>query len=145
MDCDVPTVAGSDLRVVAFTARPGTEDADKLRLLATRRMTEPSQAWGACVFTSVMLSPQPLARPFLVGHALCIVHRVSPRMGLIAKFAALGSLRLMPPPQPSEEPEPQISSHESEPASLCPGAWVPACQLAWFRPDLWPRLYGASG
>ncbi len=46
VDCDVLTVAGSDLRVVAFTAPPGTEDADKLRLLAvigTQRMTEPSQ------------------------------------------------------------------------------------------------------
>jgi transcriptional regulator with XRE-family HTH domain len=34
VDCDVLTVAGSDLRVVAFTAAPGSEDADKLRLLA---------------------------------------------------------------------------------------------------------------
>ena len=34
VDCDVLTAAGSDLRVVAFTAPPGSEDADKLRLLA---------------------------------------------------------------------------------------------------------------
>jgi transcriptional regulator with XRE-family HTH domain len=34
VDCDVLTVSGSDLRVVAFTAAPGSEDADKLRLLA---------------------------------------------------------------------------------------------------------------
>jgi hypothetical protein len=34
VDCDVLTVVGSDLRVVAFTAAPGSEDADKLRLLA---------------------------------------------------------------------------------------------------------------
>jgi transcriptional regulator with XRE-family HTH domain len=34
VDCDVLTVAGSDLRVVAFTAAPGSADADKLRLLA---------------------------------------------------------------------------------------------------------------
>ncbi len=34
VDCDVLTVQGSDLRVVAFTAPPGSEDADKLRLLA---------------------------------------------------------------------------------------------------------------
>jgi hypothetical protein len=33
VDCDVLTAAGSDLRVVAFTAAPGSEDADKLRLL----------------------------------------------------------------------------------------------------------------
>jgi transcriptional regulator with XRE-family HTH domain len=47
VDCDVLTVAGSDLRVVAFTAAAGSEDADKLRLLAvlgTQQMTEPSQA-----------------------------------------------------------------------------------------------------
>jgi transcriptional regulator with XRE-family HTH domain len=34
VDCDVLTVVGSDLRVVAFTAAPGSEDADRLRLLA---------------------------------------------------------------------------------------------------------------
>ena len=34
VDCDVLTVSGSDLRVVAFTAAPGSGDADKLRLLA---------------------------------------------------------------------------------------------------------------
>ena len=34
VDCDVLAVIGSDLRVVAFTAAPGSEDADKLRLLA---------------------------------------------------------------------------------------------------------------
>ena len=33
VDCDVLTAAGSDLRLVAFTAAPGSEDADKLRLL----------------------------------------------------------------------------------------------------------------
>jgi hypothetical protein len=33
VDCDVLTTAGSDLRLVAFTAAPGSEDADKLRLL----------------------------------------------------------------------------------------------------------------
>lgn len=33
VDCDVLTVAGSDLRVVAFTAAPGSADADKLKLL----------------------------------------------------------------------------------------------------------------
>jgi len=45
VDCDVLTVAGSDLRVVALTAPPGTEDADKLWLLAVigqQQMTEPS-------------------------------------------------------------------------------------------------------
>ncbi len=34
VDCDVLTTVGSDLRVVAFTAPPGSADADKLRLLA---------------------------------------------------------------------------------------------------------------
>ena len=34
VDCDVLTAVGSDLRVVAFTAPPGSVDADKLRLLA---------------------------------------------------------------------------------------------------------------
>ncbi len=33
VDCDVLAAVGSDLRVVAFTAAPGSEDADKLRLL----------------------------------------------------------------------------------------------------------------
>ncbi len=47
VDCDVLTVAGSDLRVVAFTAPPGSDDAGKLRLLAvlgTQDLTEPSRA-----------------------------------------------------------------------------------------------------
>ncbi|WP_030911727.1 helix-turn-helix transcriptional regulator [Streptosporangium amethystogenes] len=34
LDCDVLTVHGSDLRVVAYTTAPGSEAADKLRLLA---------------------------------------------------------------------------------------------------------------
>jgi transcriptional regulator with XRE-family HTH domain len=34
LDCDVLSVAGSDLRIVAYTAEPGTEDADRLALLA---------------------------------------------------------------------------------------------------------------
>ena len=34
VDCDVLAAVGSDLRVVAFTAAPGSEDADKLRLLS---------------------------------------------------------------------------------------------------------------
>ncbi|GAA2425991.1 helix-turn-helix transcriptional regulator [Streptomyces glaucus] len=33
LDCDVLGVAGSDLRVMVYTARPGTEDADRLALL----------------------------------------------------------------------------------------------------------------
>ncbi len=43
LDCDVLTVPGSDLRVVVHTAAPGTDAADKLRLLAvigTQAMTE---------------------------------------------------------------------------------------------------------
>jgi transcriptional regulator with XRE-family HTH domain len=34
LDCDVLTAVGSDLRIVAYTAPPGSEAADKLRLLA---------------------------------------------------------------------------------------------------------------
>ena len=34
LDCDVLTVPGSDLRVVAYTAAPGSEAADRLKLLA---------------------------------------------------------------------------------------------------------------
>jgi transcriptional regulator with XRE-family HTH domain len=33
LDCDVLTVAGSDLRIMAYTAEPGTEDAERLALL----------------------------------------------------------------------------------------------------------------
>jgi hypothetical protein len=33
LDCDVMTVQGSDLKVVAYTAEPGSPDADKLALL----------------------------------------------------------------------------------------------------------------
>ncbi|MCO6008995.1 helix-turn-helix transcriptional regulator [Actinoallomurus purpureus] len=33
LDCDVLTVAGSDLRIMIYTAEPGTEDAERLTLL----------------------------------------------------------------------------------------------------------------
>ncbi len=33
LDCDVCTVQGSDLRVIAYTAEPGSDDAEKLALL----------------------------------------------------------------------------------------------------------------
>ena len=33
LDCDVLTVEGADLRVIAFTAEPGSSDAEKLALL----------------------------------------------------------------------------------------------------------------
>ncbi|MGW5671580.1 helix-turn-helix transcriptional regulator [Micromonospora sp. NPDC003776] len=33
LDCDVLTVAGSDLRIMIYTAEPGTADADRLALL----------------------------------------------------------------------------------------------------------------
>jgi transcription regulator MmyB-like protein len=32
LDCDVLTVAGSDLRLVVYTAEPSSPDADRLRL-----------------------------------------------------------------------------------------------------------------
>lgn len=34
LDCDILTVAGSDLRIMVYTAEPGTEDAERLALLA---------------------------------------------------------------------------------------------------------------
>jgi len=33
LDCDVLTVAGSDLRLVVYTAAPGSRDADALALI----------------------------------------------------------------------------------------------------------------
>ncbi|MGW5172332.1 helix-turn-helix transcriptional regulator [Streptomyces nodosus] len=33
LDCDILTVAGSDLRIMVYTAEPGTEDAERLALL----------------------------------------------------------------------------------------------------------------
>ncbi len=33
LDCDVLTVRGSDLRIMIYTAEPGTEDAGRLALL----------------------------------------------------------------------------------------------------------------
>ncbi|GAA3549503.1 hypothetical protein GCM10022419_032310 [Nonomuraea rosea] len=33
LDCDVLTVTGSDLRIMVYTAEPGTEDADRLALI----------------------------------------------------------------------------------------------------------------
>lgn len=34
LDCDVLTVAGTDLRIIVYTAEPGTEDAERLELLS---------------------------------------------------------------------------------------------------------------
>jgi hypothetical protein len=33
LDCDVLTVAGADLRLIVYTAEPGTEDAARLALI----------------------------------------------------------------------------------------------------------------
>ncbi|MGW1606383.1 MmyB family transcriptional regulator, partial [Streptomyces eurythermus] len=33
LDCDILGVAGSDLRIMVYSAQPGTEDADRLALL----------------------------------------------------------------------------------------------------------------
>ncbi|MGO4750194.1 transcriptional regulator, partial [Streptomyces sp. 2MCAF27] len=33
LDCDVLTVAGRELRILVYTAEPGTEDAERLALL----------------------------------------------------------------------------------------------------------------
>ena len=35
LDCDILTVAGDDLRVMLYTAEPGTPDADRLTRLET--------------------------------------------------------------------------------------------------------------
>jgi hypothetical protein len=35
VDCDVLTVAGTDLRIVTYTTAPGTEDASKFELIRT--------------------------------------------------------------------------------------------------------------
>jgi transcriptional regulator with XRE-family HTH domain len=43
LDCDVLSVAGSDLRIMIYTAEPGTEDAERIALLAvlgTQSLTE---------------------------------------------------------------------------------------------------------
>jgi hypothetical protein len=34
LDCDVLTVAGADLTIMIYTAEPGTQDAERLSLLA---------------------------------------------------------------------------------------------------------------
>jgi transcriptional regulator with XRE-family HTH domain len=42
LDCDILTVADSELRIIAYTAEPGSEDADKLelvRVLGTQELT----------------------------------------------------------------------------------------------------------
>ncbi|MGY0022427.1 helix-turn-helix transcriptional regulator [Streptomyces sp. YJ-C3] len=39
LDCDILTVAGDELRVMVYTAEPGTPDADRLTLLATTAAT----------------------------------------------------------------------------------------------------------
>ena len=47
LDCDVLSVAGSDLRIMVYTAEPGTEDADRLALLTvlgTQSLVEPHPA-----------------------------------------------------------------------------------------------------
>lgn len=43
LDCDILTVAGSDLRIMIYTAEPGTEDAERLALvtvLGTQSLSE---------------------------------------------------------------------------------------------------------
>ena len=41
LDCDVLTVAGSDLRIMIDTAEPGTADAERLALLTVLGTQEP--------------------------------------------------------------------------------------------------------
>ena len=40
LDCDVFTVIGTDLRIVTYTAEPGTEDATRFDLVRTLGLTE---------------------------------------------------------------------------------------------------------
>lgn len=40
LDCDVLSVAGSDLRIMVYTAEPGTEDAERLALLMVLGLQE---------------------------------------------------------------------------------------------------------
>jgi hypothetical protein len=50
LDCDVLTVAGSDLRIMIYTAEPATEDAQRLELLAVlgpQPLVEDEQAGSA--------------------------------------------------------------------------------------------------
>jgi hypothetical protein len=45
LDCDILTVAGTDLRIMVYTAEPGTEDAERLALLTvlgTQALTDPA-------------------------------------------------------------------------------------------------------
>ncbi|MBQ0984092.1 helix-turn-helix domain-containing protein [Streptomyces sp. F63] len=45
LDCDILTVAGSGLRIMVYTAEPGTEDAERLALLTvlgTQTLTDPA-------------------------------------------------------------------------------------------------------
>ncbi|TWH71864.1 helix-turn-helix protein [Modestobacter roseus] len=44
LDCDVLTVAGTDLRIVTYTAEPGTEDASRFDLVRTLGTVETSPA-----------------------------------------------------------------------------------------------------
>ncbi|MFJ8196898.1 helix-turn-helix transcriptional regulator [Streptomyces sp. NPDC096152] len=45
LDCDILTVAGSDLRIMVYTAEPGTDDAERLALLTvlgTQNLSKPT-------------------------------------------------------------------------------------------------------
>ncbi len=42
LDCDVLAVAGSDLRIMVYTAEPGTEDAERLALLTVLGIQAPA-------------------------------------------------------------------------------------------------------
>jgi hypothetical protein len=44
LDCDVLTVIGTDLRIVTYTAEPGTEDASRFDLVRTLGLTAAAPA-----------------------------------------------------------------------------------------------------
>ncbi|MEU9623626.1 hypothetical protein [Streptomyces sp. NPDC048155] len=47
LDCDVLSTAGSDLRIVIYTAEPGTQDAERLPLRCLHLIPAELQATGA--------------------------------------------------------------------------------------------------
>ncbi|MCZ9337913.1 hypothetical protein NGM37_09000, partial [Streptomyces sp. TRM76130] len=54
LDCDVLTVAGSDLRIMIYTAEPGTADAERLALLTvlgTQTLADPAASNAQCDHT----------------------------------------------------------------------------------------------
>ncbi|MET8865527.1 hypothetical protein ABZW11_21525 [Nonomuraea sp. NPDC004580] len=68
LDCDVLVVAGEDLRMMVYTAEPGTEDADRLPLLSVlgtqeltgRLKTGPGRSHRSSPYEPPRTAPDPL-------------------------------------------------------------------------------------